>query len=242
MILARHHTGNDLISLSETDQNWHALPQDQWPSDGEVPLDHRYSMNIKGTYFQADTSRYCAYWTSSDDFCFRDSNDRVYRLFHRDGRGHTRPYGEVRAIVSPALTTAGAQRPGYLVFDLSVDGNTVVRFEYDGRLFRRLYQSDITAFSDRTLGSWDFFVGVVEAVDALDRAAKDQPQSMETETSSPHSASSDVLTSLFSGETCNRRGRWGRVDDLTEAHLIFEGETMPKSHGAKVKWVWLDHG
>jgi hypothetical protein len=190
VILARHHTCDDLIALSETDNHWHAIPEEQWPADGEAPLHLRDSMSVKGTYFQRDTVRFCAYWSEAGDFCFRNSADQVFRLFHRDSNGNTSAYGDISATISPAINTTGPTPQRLLAFDLILNGQKISHFKYDGELFRQLFQSDTTAFTDRTLGSWDFFVGVSEAVDALKRHAA-QVQRTHTNISTLPSISTD---------------------------------------------------
>jgi len=239
VILARHHTSADLIALGETDADWHALPESEWPADGETPLELRHAVPVRGSYYQHENQRYCAYWSSVGDFCFRDSSDHVWPLFHRDADGAISMRPGVETSIAPALDTSGFERAGFLRFSLSVGGERVFTIDYDGRPFRRLYQSDTTPFSDRTLGSWDFFVGVHEAVEALKKAAtleSDLPETPKTE--SPPAAFETPITRV-SGQTCSRTGRWGRVDDLHHSHLLFEGEIMPKSQGHEVQWVWL---
>lgn len=165
VILARHHTNADLISLSETDAHWHALPESEWPADGETPLELRHSAPVRGTYYQQDNQRFYAYWSSDGDFCFRDNNDHVWPLFHRDVDGGIVTRARILTTIAPATDASGFERAGFLEFTLSLDDKRVFEMDYDARLFRRLYQSETPPFSARTLGSWDFFVGVHEAVD-----------------------------------------------------------------------------
>jgi hypothetical protein len=239
VILARHHTSGDLIALSQTTGDWYALPEDEWPSDGEVPLDLRHSMPVRGSYYQNESQRYCAYWSSDGDFCFRDSNDQTWPLFHRDDEGRVSPRSAVETSIAPARDATGFERAGFLTFALTIDGIRRCAIDYDARLFRNLHQSDTTPFSDRTLGSWDFFVGVHEAVDALNAAAKKMSAPSEACRDTQGSFTSEPPITLLTGQSCTRAGRWGRLDDLHENHLLFEGETMPRSCGHEVQWVWL---
>jgi len=239
VILARHQTNADLIALSETSADWHALPESEWPADGETPLELRHSVPVKGTYHQQDNQRFCAYWSSEGDFCFRDNSDRVWPLFHRDIDGSIVTRARILTSIAPATDASGFERAGFLEFTLSMDEKRVFEMHYDARLFRRLYQSDTTPFSDRTLGSWDFFVGVHEAVESLNAAAREQghPADGCDDILSPETSETPVA--LTTGQSCSRTGRWGRVDDLHENHLLFEGEAMPGSCGQEVQWVWL---
>ena len=176
VILARHHTRDELIALSEVSEHWHALAEEEWPSDGEVPLFLRDTMAVRGSYHQVETARYYAYWSAAGDFCFRDNADRIFRLFHRAADGNTMAYGDVRASLAPAIAPNGCIRPGFFAFDLSIDAHPISHIEYKGELFRALYRNDITPFAERTLGSWDFFAGVTEAVEALrEEVAGKQP-------------------------------------------------------------------
>lgn len=239
VILARHHTSGDLITLDENNPDWHALPEEEWPTDGDTPLELRHSVPVKGSYYQHESQRYCAYWTSDGDFCFRDSSDHVWPLFHRNSRGEISTRARVETTIAPALDTSGFERAGFLSFTLSLDGQRVFAIDYDARLFRRLYQSDTTPFADRTLGSWDFFVGVHEAVEFLNSAARQANSQADSSSDAVVLPTSETPITLATGQTCSRAGRWGRVDDLYENHLLFEGEIMPKSRGHEVQWVWL---
>ncbi|MCZ4305758.1 hypothetical protein [Denitromonas ohlonensis] len=237
VLLCRHHTADDVISLSMSTGDWFSVEERDAPSDGEVPLDARFDMAIRGTYYQGDTVRYCAYWDYSDRFCFRDNHDQITPLFERARNGKIRAlHTSIDAVVEPAKKPSGALEQGKSRFKLVVDGKVTTDVVYESQLFLRLYGADVTPFSDRTLGSWDFFVGVAEAVHCL---SSEHTHPEKSETAKHEWANVSLPISQHSGEVCEKNGRWGRVDDLKESHLLWKGERMPRNHGKNVDWVWL---
>ena len=243
LFLCAHHTAANVISISEDSADWFAIDENEAPSDGEVPLDARFDMEVRGTYFREGTSRYCAYWDHAGRFCFRDNRDQVTPLFQRDSNGQIAAlHDSIIALVEPAKKASGALEQGMGRFTLMADNELVADVMYDSQFFLRLYGADFTPFADRTLGSWDFFWGVVEAVENLESSSGALQRPHELDTSVDASSDGDVPISQRSGETCCKDGKWGRIDDLGEAHLLWKGETMPRSRGADVEWVWLGRG
>ena len=240
VLLCRHHTAGDVISISEDSDDWFAMDENERPSDGEVPLYARFDMEVRGTYFQIGTSRYCAYWDHSSRFCFRDNRDHVTALFQLDSDRKIRPlHASIEAHVEPAKRASGALEQGKSRFALTVDSECVSDVVYESQLFLRLYGADLTPFTDRTIGSWDFFRGVVEAVEHLGSSSNALQVPQTVEINPDIEPGGDIPISQRSGETCCKTGRWGRVDDLNEAHLLWKGEKMPRNRGADVEWVWL---
>lgn len=109
------------------------------------------------------------------------------------------------------------------------NGALLHQVSYFSHRYLQLYMMDITPFTDRDLGTWDFFVALKDACEKIGAKCSSKPEDLALVT----------RIRANTGEACPRDGYWLVADTMDKQMELQRGQSMPPHQGRNVCWEWV---
>lgn len=230
MILYRHHSLDDLIDLDDISGAMRELAEDDpaTPHPGGLPVTMRADASVCGSYTIEDGRRCCLYW-HHDQLILRTPEQCRLALFRREA-------DRLLTDLLPGGAIAMQADGDMATFTLrDGSGASLFAITYAARRYQAMFgMGGMIAYTpDETLGDFDFFVGVRDAVDELKTIAA------ACAALAGSAAPIDGLVMARSGQTCPRAGLWAACRHLDTWRDLATGACLPPIEGAAVDWVWV---
>ncbi|EIJ46392.1 hypothetical protein GWL_34200 [Herbaspirillum sp. GW103] len=229
MLIFDHVTGDDIIDFDPATGLWRYPEKPRVTPELEIMA--RFTLPVRGSFTEVDGKRYYLYWTADRILLFRLPDGTEYTLFRHlsDARFEDLRDGLKFEIV-PAERRDGSAIPGYSTVRMHDKTGTLLHeVSYFSQRYLQLYMMDITPFTDRDLGTWDFFVALKDAVEKISKKCSSE------QNESPLASRIRART----GERCPLDGFWLVADSVDYRIEAKQGELMPSSQGRNVNWEWI---
>lgn len=229
MLIFNHVTGADYIDFDPATGLWR-YPETE-PHTPELDIIARFALPVRGSFTEVDGHRYYLYWTADRTLIFRLPDCTEYALFrHLDGAHFADLREEKRIEIGPATSCDGTAIPGYSTVRLhDKNGALLHQVSYFAHRYLQLYMMDITPFTDRDLGTWDFFVALKDACEKIGAKCSSKPEDLALVT----------RIRASTGEACPRDGYWLVADTMDKQMELQRGQSMPPHQGRNVCWEWV---